>query len=42
MKSINLIALACLGVAAFGRQVHFDYDRSTNFSTDKTYQWVDY
>ena len=42
MKLINLTALVCLGVAAFAQDVHFDYDRSTNFGAYKTYQWVDY
>ena len=39
---MNLTALLCLGVAAFAQDVHFDYDRSANFSAYKTYQWVDY
>ena len=42
MKHISLPVLVCLGVAAFAQQVHFDYDRSANFSAYKTYQWVDY
>lgn len=42
MKHINLIALACLGVMAFAQEVHFDYDRSANFSAYKTYEWKDY
>jgi hypothetical protein len=42
MRHINLTLLACLGVAAFAQDVHFDYDRSANFSSYKTYQWVDY
>jgi hypothetical protein len=42
MKHINFTALVCLSVAAFGQEVHFDYDRSANFNTYKTYQWVDY
>ena len=32
----------CLVWLAFAQQVHFDYDRSANFSAYKTYQWVDY
>jgi hypothetical protein len=28
--------------AAFAQDVQFDYDRSTDFSAYKTYQWVDY
>jgi len=43
MKHINLaIILMGLGVAAFAQEVHFDYNRSANFSAYKTYQWVDY
>src|SRR4029450_12708202 len=39
---MSLPILLCLSVAAFAQQVHFDYDRSANFSAYKTYQWVDY
>jgi hypothetical protein len=42
MKLINLTALLCLGVAAFAQEVQFDYNRSTNFSAYKTYEWIDY
>ena len=42
MKYINLGVLMCLGVAAFGQEVQFDYDRSANFNAYKTYHWVDY
>jgi hypothetical protein len=42
MKYINGTVLVCLGVAAFAQEVQFDYDRSANFSTYKSYQWVDY
>lgn len=42
MKRILLIALMCPGVAALAQEVQFDYDRSTNFASYKTYQWVDY
>jgi hypothetical protein len=43
MKLINATALLCLGgLAAFAQEVHFDYSRSANFSTFKTYRWVDY
>jgi hypothetical protein len=41
MKLINLIVLLSLGVAAFAQEVQFDYDRSANFNSYKTYQWVD-
>jgi hypothetical protein len=42
MRIINLTALMCLGLAAFAQDVHFDYDRSANFSAYKTYNWIDY
>jgi hypothetical protein len=42
MKHMNLSALVCLSVAAFARDVQFDYDRSANFNAYKTYQWIDY
>jgi hypothetical protein len=42
MKYTHLIGLMCLTVAAFAQQVHFDYDRSVNFTAYKTYQWVDH
>ena len=42
MKYINLTAIVFLGVAAFAQNVQFDYNRSVNFNTYKTYQWVDY
>ena len=42
MTITNLTALLCLGVAAFAQDVQFDYNRSTNFSAYKTYQWIDY
>jgi hypothetical protein len=38
----TLTALMCLGAAAFAQNVQFDYDRSTNFSRYKTYNWIDY
>ena len=42
MKYMNLVAVIFLGGAVFAQDVHFDYNRSTNFSVYKTYQWVDY
>jgi hypothetical protein len=42
MKYHNLGVLVCLGIAAFGQEVQFDYDRSASFNAYKTYQWVDY
>ena len=42
MKHITLAILMGLGVAVFAQEVHFDYNRSANFSAYKTYEWVDY
>jgi len=42
MKLINLAALLSLGVVAFAQDVQFDYDRSANFNSYKTYHWIDY
>ena len=42
MTLANLTALMCLGAAVFAQDVHFDYDRSVNFSAYKTYNWIDY
>ena len=42
MKLLKWTAVACVGLAAFAQEVQFDYDRSANFNTYKTYQWVDY
>jgi Domain of unknown function (DUF4136) len=42
MKYITLACIMCLGIVAWAQNVHFDYDRSANFSAYKTYQWVDY
>lgn len=41
MKPTHLSAFVCLGLAAFAQDVRFDYDRSANFNTYKTYQWVE-
>jgi hypothetical protein len=41
MKRIAITGLLCLGTLALAQDVHFDYDRSANFSAYKTYQWVD-
>ncbi len=42
VKPFNMTLLMCLGVAAFAQEVQYDYSRSVNFNTYKTYQWVDY
>jgi hypothetical protein len=41
MKRIAITGLLCLGTLAMAQEVHFDYDRSANFSAYKTYQWAD-
>jgi hypothetical protein len=35
------MGVLCLAALATGQQVNFDYDRSVNFSSYKTYQWID-
>lgn len=42
MRIKILTLFMCLGVANFGQEVQFDYDRSTDFSSYKTYQWIDF
>ena len=37
MLPLALFAALC----AYGQEVHYNYDRSANFSAYKTYQWVD-
>ena len=41
MKTLCLAGLLCFGAAALAQEVQFDYDRSANFSSYRTYQWVD-
>ena len=41
MKLFASIGFLCLGVAAQAQDVHFDYDRTANFSAYRTYEWVD-
>lgn len=42
MRHTALTLFVCVGVAALAQDVHFDYDRSTDYGKYKTYQWVDY
>ena len=42
IKRSSLTVMLSLGVAAFAQDVRLDYDRTANFSTYRTYQWVDY
>lgn len=36
-----LLACLCLPVSIYGQDIHYNYDRGTNFATYKTYQWVE-
>ena len=41
-KHITLLATFLLMAAcAYGQDVHYNYDRSANFASYKTYQWID-
>jgi hypothetical protein len=40
-RLIPLAAFILTVVCAYGQDVHYNYDRGTNFSSYKTYQWVD-
>ncbi len=35
------LALGCIPAGIAAQDVHFDYDRGTNFAVYKTYQWVE-
>jgi hypothetical protein len=41
MKRFALAGFLCLTAVAAAQSIHFDYDRSADFSSFKTYQWVD-
>src|SRR5262245_56475657 len=41
MKGLCLAGLLCFAAAAFAQEVHFDYDRSANFNSYRTYEWAD-
>jgi hypothetical protein len=36
-----LQVLLIMAVCAYGQDVHYNYDRGTNFASYKTYRWVD-
>jgi Domain of unknown function (DUF4136) len=36
-----LTAFLLMAACAYGQEVHYNYDRSANFATYKTYQWVE-
>jgi len=40
-RLILLPALLFTVVCSYGQEVHYNYDRGTNFAAYKTYQWVD-
>jgi uncharacterized protein DUF4136 len=43
VKSTNILFAGFLFIVAgaYGQDVHYNYDRGTNFASYKTYQWVD-
>jgi hypothetical protein len=41
VKLASLLALLFMVAAAYGQDIHFNYDRAANFASYKTYQWVD-
>jgi hypothetical protein len=41
-KPVTLLAaILLLTACAYGQDVHYNYDRSANFATYRTYQWVE-
>ncbi len=40
-KLTFLAAFLLMAACAYGQDVHYNYDRSANFGTYRTYQWVD-
>jgi hypothetical protein len=41
MRLMLITGMLCLGALAQAQQVVFDYDRSANFSSYRTYQWAE-
>jgi hypothetical protein len=43
VKFRDVLLAICLFIVAgaYGQDVHYNYDRGTNFALYKTYQWVD-
>ena len=39
-QQLLLLAFALVVASAFGQDVHYNYDRGTNFAAYKSYQWV--
>lgn len=42
MKRLSFAIIPLLAGIAYGQEVQYDYNRSANFNSYKTYQWVDY
>ena len=41
MKLISITGFLCLAAIGMAQEVQFDYDRSANFNSYKTYAWVE-
>lgn len=41
MKLASLLGVVCLSTVAMAQDVTFNYDRSANFGSYRTYQWVE-
>ena len=42
LKQLTLLPILLFVIAcAYGQDIHYNYDRGANFSSYKTYQWVD-
>ena len=41
IKRVTLLSFLIMVVHAYGQDVHYNYDRGTNFGSYRTYQWVD-
>jgi len=41
IKYITIAGIALFGASLLAQEVHYDYDRTANFSAFKTYRWVD-
>lgn len=41
MKLASLLGVVCLSAAAMAQDVTFNYDRSANFGSYRTYQWAE-
>ncbi|MBZ5697445.1 MAG: DUF4136 domain-containing protein [Acidobacteriia bacterium] len=41
LRATTALAFLCVVAVAWGQDVHYNYDRATNFAAYKTYQWAD-